>query len=301
MSVGAVPVFVDIDPTTYNIDPAGIGAAVTDRTKAIVPVHIGGRPCDMDAISEIAKRHGLIVLEDAAHAHGSEWKGHRAGSIGDAGSFSFQSSKPLTCGEGGCIVTSDDKVRLRCWSILNGGRLPEREWYEHFAISTNGRLSQFQAAILNRQLKRLDEQIDRRSRNAARLREVLSRYDFIELLEPDPRITRDSHHFLIMRYQRERCHDLPRDRFIEALKAEGVPAFSGYMCLYKQPVFGSQEMVSRTGCTRSYDQLHLEHTETATEREAVWLPQKVLLGSEEQIESVGQAVGKIYAHATELL
>lgn len=301
MSVGAVPVFVDIDPATYNIDPELAEAAITDRTKAIIPVHIGGRPADMDAITAIAERHGLRVLEDAAHAHGAEWQGRRAGSIGDAGSFSFQSSKALTAGEGGCIVTNDEDVRLCCWTVLNGGRLPKREWYEHFNISTNGRLSQFQAAILRCQLERLDKQIERRTRNAERLRSVLGEYKFIELLAEDERITRNTYHFFVIKYRSDHCRGVGRDRFIEALEAEGVPAFSGYKCLYKQPVFGSPEMVRRTGATLPYSHLRLEHTETATERQAVWLPQNVLLGSEEQMEAVGRAVGKIHAHAETLV
>lgn len=300
MAVGAVPVFVDIDPRTYNIDPNLIEAAVTERTRAIIPVHIGGRPCDMDAIGDIADKRGLLVLEDAAHAHGAEWKGRRVGALRDAGSFSFQSSKALSAGEGGCIVTNNDEVALRCWSVLNGGRLPDREWYEHFSISTNGRLSQFQAAVLRRQLLRLDHQIELRSRNADELRAALAEHDFISVREPDGRITRNTHHFFVLRYSAAVCRGVPRERFIEALRAEGVPAFSGYRCLYKQPVFGSPDMIRRTGARLRYADLHLPHVEAATERESVWIPQAVLHGTPEDMQAISRAIGKIYAAADEL-
>ena len=120
--VGALPVFVDVEPDTYLIDPAQIEAAITPRTRAILPVHLFGCPANMSAIMEIAERHGLAVVEDACQAWGAEWCGRRAGTIGNAGTFSFQASKNLTAGEGGMIVTDDDELAERLWSLHNVGR-----------------------------------------------------------------------------------------------------------------------------------------------------------------------------------
>src|SRR5688572_21688631 len=166
LEANCVPVFVDIEPDTYNLDPGKIEAAITPRTKAIIPVHFAGQACDMDAIMAIARKHNLTVIEDAAHAHGGEYKGQRVGAIGHVGSFSFQSSKNLTSGEGGLIVTNDDALAARCRSIHNCGRVPGGAWYEHHVVSANYRLGEFAGAILNCQLDRLDEQTDRREANA---------------------------------------------------------------------------------------------------------------------------------------
>src|SRR5690606_15997181 len=153
-SVGARPVFVDIDPRTNNIDPARIEAAITERTKAIVPVHIGGQPADMDGILEVAKKHGIPVLEDACQAWGSSWKGQPVGAIGDLGAFSFQASKNITAGEGGILVTNDHDLYGKAWSLHNVGRSPDGGWYQHDRPGKNLRLSEFQGAILIAQLER---------------------------------------------------------------------------------------------------------------------------------------------------
>src|SRR4051812_20194689 len=157
VEANATPIFVDIDRDSFNIDPKQIEAAITPRTRAIIPVHLGGLPCDMDAIMAIARKHNLTVIEDAAHAHGSEYKGRRVGAVGHFGSFSFQSSKNLTCGEGGIVLTNDAALAQKCWSIHNCGRLPGRAWYEHHVMSGNYRLGEIAGALLNAQMDRLDE------------------------------------------------------------------------------------------------------------------------------------------------
>ena len=160
--VGATPVFTDIEEGTYNIDPGKIEEAITPNTKAIIPVHIGGRACNMDRIMEIAKKHNLYVIEDCAHAHGSEWKGRRVGSIGDAGSFSFQASKNLTAGEGGFITVNDTKLFEKFWSVHHCGRdYHGKVWYDHVNIGTNARMTEWQAAILDAQMDKLDEEIEK--------------------------------------------------------------------------------------------------------------------------------------------
>ena len=162
--VGAVPVFVDIDPKTYNIDPAKIEAAITEKTKAIMPVHLYGQCADMDPIMEVAKRRGIAVVEDAAQAVGAEYKGRRAGSFGQAGCFSFFPSKNLGgYGDGGMITTDSDELADLLVSLREHG---QTETYHHWTIGTNSRLDALQAAVLSVKLRHLDAWSDGRSANA---------------------------------------------------------------------------------------------------------------------------------------
>ncbi|HEX2036200.1 MAG TPA: DegT/DnrJ/EryC1/StrS family aminotransferase [Chloroflexota bacterium] len=147
LSLGAIPVFCDVLPHTYLIDPADAARKVTGRTRAILPVHLAGQPCDMDAVMEVARRHNLKVVEDAAQAPGATWRGRGVGAIGHAGAISFQSSKNLTSGEGGAVVTDDPQVAERAWSIANVGRVPSGAWYQHEVMGSNFRLTEFQGAL----------------------------------------------------------------------------------------------------------------------------------------------------------
>src|SRR5580658_273585 len=172
--VGALPVFVDIDPLSVNMDPERAAAAITPRTKAIIAVHFGGAMADMDLLLPLAEEHGLALIEDAAHAHGAEWKGRRAGSLGQAGSFSFQNSKVMTAGEGGMLTTNDAAFAERAWSIMDQGRKPGGGWFFHYVPGSNYRITGLQAAVLLAQFERLPDQICRRTRNAALLRAELA-------------------------------------------------------------------------------------------------------------------------------
>ncbi len=171
LMVGAIPIFVDIDPDTYNMDPACLEAAITARTAAVIPVHFGGQPCDMDAINALARQHNLKVLEDAAHAHGSSYKGQKCGSLAEMGSFSFQLSKNMTAGEGGIITTNDLDYAETCEMLVWAGRKKGHPWYQHFVLASNARMTEFQGALLLGQLRRLPEQNARRTVNARRLDE----------------------------------------------------------------------------------------------------------------------------------
>ena len=300
--LGATPVFADIEDDTYNIDPSKIEAAITPKTKAIIPVHIGGRSCDMDKIMEIAKRHNIWVIEDCAHAHGSEWKGKRVGSIGHAGSFSFQASKNLTSGEGGFITTNDEKINKKCWSIHHCGRAYRGTvWYEHVNIGTNARMTEWQAAILDAQMDALDMQIQKRMENAAYLNLRLSEIPCVEPLKNDSRITRNSYHLFIFKFKSEKCKGLIREKFINALCKEGIPCSSGYRSLYKQPLFSSEEIRKVTASKIDYANMYLENTEKAGEKEGVWLTQNMLLGSKKDMDDIANAIIKIYENVDELL
>ena len=300
--VGAKPVFADIESHSYNIDPDKIEEVITPNTKAIIPVHIGGRSCDMDRIMDIAGRHNLYVIEDAAHAHGSEWKGQRVGSIGHAGSFSFQASKNLNSGEGGFITINDPDIYERCWSIHHCGRsLNGTVWYDHPHIGTNARMTEWQAAILNAQMDRLDEQVEKRMRNAEYLNSRLKEIEFIEIMKPDERITRNSYHLFLFKYISKKCKGVNRAKFLSALEAEGVPCMSGYACLYKQGLLRSEEAKRIIGTNTAYDGLYLDNVEKAAGEEGVWLTQRLLLGEKRDIDDIADAIIKIGESANELM
>ncbi|MCL2024334.1 MAG: DegT/DnrJ/EryC1/StrS family aminotransferase [Coriobacteriia bacterium] len=170
--LGAKPVMVDIDPRSYNIDPAAIEAAITPNTKAIIPVHIYGQCCDMDAINDIAKRHNLFVIEDACQAMGAAYKGKRAGALADAAAFSFYPTKNLGCGgDGGCITTDNDEVAARIRLIATHG-MPQP--YRHTAFGVNSRLDALQAGLLSLRLAKLDEWNGQRAAEAAYYNEQLA-------------------------------------------------------------------------------------------------------------------------------
>lgn len=303
--VNAIPVFVDISPNTYCIDPSAIEGAITRRTRAVIPVHIGGCPADMDRIMGIAERHGLFVVEDAAQAHGAEWNGRKVGSIGDMGCFSFQSSKNMTSGEGGAVTTNDDRLADRCWSYHNCGRVREGRWYEHHILGGNYRMTEFQAAILIPQLERLEETTRRREENASKLTKALLQIPGIKPLEVPPQVTRHAYHLYIFRYNPEDFKGLRRDTFIKALNAEGIPCSPGYVPLYKEPIFSSEDVkriLKFLGREEiDYPSIHLPNTEKACNEEGIWFYQSMLLGDERDINDIVEAIGKIRDNVEELL
>ncbi|HOW18001.1 MAG TPA: DegT/DnrJ/EryC1/StrS family aminotransferase [Phycisphaerae bacterium] len=301
ITANATPVFVDIDPETLNISPKAIEAAITPRTRAIIPVHFGGLPADMDAIMAIAKRHNLIVIEDAAHAHGAEYKGRRTGSIGHFGSFSFQSSKNLTSGEGGFITTNDPELAARCRSIHNCGRRPGHAWYEHFVIAGNFRLSEFQGAVLNAQLQRLDEQTRRRDENGRYLTEKLGRIPGIKPQKITADCTRHAFHLFCFRVDAKEL-GAPRSAFLKALAAEGIPNFGGYpQPLYRQPLFLNREFGPYAGCQGvDYAKTSCPHCEAICYELGGWLEQRILLGTREDMEDIVRAFTKVYENRKDL-
>jgi dTDP-4-amino-4,6-dideoxygalactose transaminase len=198
--MGARPVFVDIDPDSYNLDVRQIAAAITPKTRAILPVHLAGRPADLDGILPLAREHNLAVLEDACQAWGAEWRGQRVGALGNLGAFSFQNGKNITSGEGGAVVTNDPALYEQVWSLHNVGRTFSGEWYHHENLGLNLRMTEWQGAILLAQLERLEEHYPIRERNARYLSAELSRLGGLSPLPGDPRVTRDARHLLLLRY-----------------------------------------------------------------------------------------------------
>jgi len=312
LQINAAPIFVDIDPDTYNINPDLIEEAITPRTKAIEPVHFGGQSADLDRILDIAQKHGLFVVEDAAHAHGTEWHGRKVGALGNAGSFSFQASKNMTAGEGGIIITHDKELAERCDSLLLAGREKGRPWDEFHRLGWNYRITEFQAAILLVQLSRLDSQNERRMENARYLSQRLTEIEGLTPLKWDPRTTKHSYHLYIIKYNPEVFANVPRQRFVEALNAEGISALYGYTHpIYANPMFLNQEFYNH-GCPiqcpyRDFAPIDYAAfaeqcpvTERACNEEAIWLEHRLLLGDQGDMDDILAAMQKVAQHIDQL-
>lgn len=293
VQVNAIPVFADIDPHTYNLDPKAAEAAITERTRAIIAVHIGGCPADMDAFPELARRRGLRLIEDAAQAVAAEWRGRKVGALGDAGTFSFQASKNLNAGEGGAIVTDNEEIYDRAWSLADVGRVRDGAWYQHEYISGNYRMTEWQAAILLAQMERLDEQTRRRNENGLYLADHLSRIEGIRPLRRDERVTCHAYHLFVFRYDAGAFGGLPRAEFIRALNAEGVPCSAGYTPLYHQGAFRVDPATHPVAAARHYADSHCPVAERVCAEEAIWLFQSMLLGSAADMDDIVAAVEKI--------
>lgn len=299
LEVNALPVFADIDPDTLCLDPDAVEAAITPRTKAIIPVHLGGHPADMDRLCAIAGRHGLRIIEDAAHAHGAVWNGRPVGGWGDAGSFSMQASKNLTGGEGGIVTTNDPELAELVTSFRNCGRRQGGVWYEHVRLGGNYRMTEFQAAVLAAQLSRFDGHRARRDANGRILNAGLAGIAGIRPQGRDPRTDLHGYHLFCFRYDAAAFAGLTREAFLAALRAEGIPCGPGYpLPLNRQPLFAGFAFDRRaTGYDPAYAptrfaSLHLPVTEAVC-AEGAFIPQQVLLGSADDMADVVAAVAKI--------
>ena len=296
VEANAVPVFADVDLHTFTLDPEAVRRAITPRTRAIVPVHFAGAPADMDALCAIAAEHGLVVLEDAAHAHGAQLNGRPAGSLGHLGSFSFQSSKNMTAGEGGIVVTNDPALAEGCRSIQNCGRVPHGVWYEHHVIAGTYRLGELQGAVLNCQLDRLEAQTQTRDANGTYLARRLAALPGVHPQVRPAFCTRHSYHLLMLRLDAE-AFGAPRAAVVQALQAEGVPCSTGYgYPLPAQPVFRRAAFgpyLPRVRSTLDYAQAACPNSERLSS-EAVWLEQPLLLGTEADMDDIARAFEKVY-------
>jgi len=302
---GALPVLVDVRPDTYCIDPELVEAAISEKTRAIIAVHMGGHPADLDALLEIARRYSLRLVEDSSHAHGTEWKGRKIGAIGDIGTFSFQSSKLMTAGEGGIIITNDAELERLARSVHDCGRMPGEWFYSHFIYGSNYRLSEWQGAVLSAQLSRMPQQAAVRSRNAAILDRELPKIEGITPQAQDLRCTLNGHYAYIFHYDKRAFGGLPIERFVQALNAEGFPTQASYPPVHELDLFKSGAYRSRLcGEQRQAEHNFLKGDFPNTQKaawETVWLPQPVLLGSEEDMHLVVKAVRKIQEQAKDLL
>ena len=306
LQTGAVPVMADIDPDTYCLDPDAAEAAITPRTACIIPVHVAGHPADLDRFVDIAQRHKLALLEDACQAHGTQWKGRGVGAYGDLGTFSFQSSKNLSCGEGGMILSNNELLADMCLAYRNCGRW-EGSSGTRRVLGYNLRMTEMQAALLLSQMKRLEEQTRLRNENALYLAEKLSEIEGIRPLKRDERTTRHAYHLFIFRFDSE-VWGVSHDVFLEALAAEGIPCSRGYVPLYRDPTFipyGRSCPAAWPGigdhlAKIDYQQMFLPVTEKASS-EAVWLTQSMLLGTKQDMDDIVTAVAKLWEGREQLV
>jgi 3-amino-5-hydroxybenzoate synthase len=300
LCANAVPVLVDVDPQTYCLDPGALEAAITPRTRAIIPVHMAGHPADMDAIGAIARRHNLAVIEDAAHGQGAEWNGQRVGALHTTGIFSFQAFKLMTAGEGGIVLSNDTEFMERCFLYGNCGRPKNDRTYQHSVPGSNYRMSEMHAAVLRVQLERLDEQIARRDANAALLDSLLRQIPGLVPQGRDQRVTRHPHYMHMFRYDAAAFGGLTRQQFVDMLIAEGIPAFVAYLAIHRTPLFRDRTFGPRWRDDEDrlpdYNQVHCPVSEDISDN-VVWLHHRVLLGDATDVEELVDAIDKIRGHA----
>jgi len=307
---GALPIFVDPDPDTFQINPDKMEAKIGEYTKAILPVHILGLPAHMGKINAIAKRHNLVVVEDACQAWMAEWKGKKCGTLGDLGCFSFQNSKNLPCGEGGAIVGNDDKLMDKCYSYHDYGRgygnVGQVEGTGFRIMGNKCRMAEYQAAILLAQMKRLEAQTQTRNENAQYLTSHLKDIPGIVPHRLYDGVTRAAYHLYPFRYEKEHFGNVPRSKFLAALKAEGIPCSSGYDRVNKNAFFENalrsknfRKMYSKKRLDRCRQLNHCPDGDRLSD-EAVWFSQSMLLGTKEDMDDIADAIQKIYENRTKL-
>ncbi len=293
LMANAIPVFVDVELETFNIDPELIESAITEKTKVIMPVHIAGNPAQMDKVLAVANKHGISVIEDAAQAHGAEWKGRKVGALGLGGIFSFQTSKNMTAGEGGAIISNDQEFMDACFAYHNCGRVKGGKWYEHQHLGGNFRLNAMAGSILYTQLQELEQEMKLRDRNSGILDEALAKIPGITPVETYPEVTRVAHHLYLARYDSSQFHNIPREKFFKAMQAEGVFTYGGYTPLYRENLFVTDTEEYPWLQNVNYREMYFPNTERLANEEAVWLKQNHLLGTEADIQDIVDAFVKV--------
>jgi dTDP-4-amino-4,6-dideoxygalactose transaminase len=310
LSAFALPVFVDIDPLSYNLDPDLVEQAITGRTRAILPVHFGGNLADMTRLREIARRHNLLIIEDSAQAQGASLQGDRwAGTLGDIGIFSLQQSKILTCGEGGILTTNDPELASLAWSLRHHGRTETGLWYQHFRLGWHYRMTELQGALLLTQLRKVPEQNVRRQRNASVLFDALKGLPGVEPCHQNPEIDQPVFYLVILRYDANQWDGVQREKVLSAMQAEGIPCVGGYSFpLYENPMF---ETIDFNGESSPYligrsERIDFSHyrgscpvAEKACREEAIWMTHNMFLGTENDALDIGRAFEKVYENRDE--
>ena len=303
----ALPVFADTDPATLTMDPASIESRITERTRAIVPVHIYGMPCDMDPINAIAEKHNLAVVEDACQAWLAEYQGRKCGTLGDLGCFSFQNSKHIPAGEGGAVTGDSDELLDRCHAFHNCGRaFGTFKGSGCFSRGTNCRMMHYAAALLRQEIDKLVTDTKRRQENADHLTAGLKEVPGIEPVRL-PENSRAVWHLYAFRYDADQFHGLPRDDFIRALRAEGIPCSGGYGEQYYDGLL--DEAISSRGFQRLFpaerlkayrDSLQeLKGNQQVCETTVAFF-QTLLLADRSDMDHIVEAIRRIHAHSAAL-
>jgi dTDP-4-amino-4,6-dideoxygalactose transaminase len=298
VAVNAVPVFCDIEPETFVLDVDKFESHITARTKAVIAVHLGGNPVEMDRLCEKASKNGLKVVEDCAHAHGTRYKGKRAGNWGDAGTFSFQASKVLTAGEGGAIVCNDDLLAERIYSVSDCGRKPGKYFYSHFEYGTNYRLPELSAALLRSQLKKLPAQHALRNENARYLADQLNAIDGITVMKPTDGAEEIGYYIYPFIFDPSKFENIKKEEFKRKLNENGIPTDDCYPPLHRLTCFREsllREKIDYTqanwGGSKSDDAL-FPVVSDIYER-SLQLPHYVLLADRGKLDYIAQTIEQI--------
>jgi dTDP-4-amino-4,6-dideoxygalactose transaminase len=313
LMVGAIPVFADIDPQSYCLDPQDVGRRITSRTRAIMPVHLGGQMADMAALKRLADKHNLLVVEDCAQAIDASMEGRKAGTWGDAGTFSFQSNKTITSGEGGLVMTDDPGLAEKIVALRAFGRFRNRPGVRSSdltcqRLSSNYRLSEFQSAVLLGQLERFPAQDSLRQANAARLTQGLHNVPGVKHIRQDFSSMKHGYYYYILRYEPDAFGRLSPDRLCEVLNAEGIPFVPGdRMPLYRHPVFEIQNLAECLGphlAERYREAVNPAELDCPAAEEActstILLRHQVLLAAEQEMDDIVKAFLKIRENLSEL-
>lgn len=304
----ALPVFVDTDQETFTMNPDKIEEKINERTKAILPVHILGLPADMNAINAVAKKHNLVVIEDACQAWLAEYDNKKCGTLGDLGCFSFQNSKHLPAGEGGAVIGNDDEIMDTCYSFHNCGRpYGTVKGTSGYPIrGSNRRMQEFQAVILMSQMKRIQKDADTRLENALYLTSRIKEIPGIIPYKLARGATRSAYHLYPFRYKKEHFNNVPRNKFLSALSAEGIPCSGGYGPQNKDGLIedalnsrGYKRLYSKKRLDRYREENHLPDNDQLC-REAVWFGQNMLLGTKSDMDDIADAIEKIYENRDKL-
>ncbi|HYJ61118.1 MAG TPA: DegT/DnrJ/EryC1/StrS family aminotransferase [Actinomycetota bacterium] len=303
IAAGALPVFVDVTPATWTIDPDAVEAAITPRTRAIMPVHLGHQMADMDRIMAIAAAHGLAVVEDCAHAHGQRWNDVGAGCFGAFGSFSHQSSKILTAGEGGSLLANDDELARRAHSIIDCGRPKDADERE-YTFGANYRLGELHAALLEVALDRFPAEQARRAQLGGVFQELVADVTGVRVMPPDPRITRWSFYRYIVAVDPASFAGRTHGVICDALEAEGIGAWTGYEPMSRYDLF--QPALSRLPVAVEHAArldpagMSFPVAEAAGLREGVYIDENVFRSDRDGVTQAVEAFAKIQRHADEL-
>jgi dTDP-4-amino-4,6-dideoxygalactose transaminase len=296
-------VIVDVTERTWTIDPDLVEAAITERTRAILPVHLGHHMADMDRLMEIATKRGLAVIEDCAHAHGQRWRDRGAGCIGDFGSFSHQSSKILTSGEGGSLLTNDETLARRAHSIVDCGRAKDPDEKE-YTFGANYRLSELNAALLEVAMRRFPGQQETRAVAGKRFEELVADVPGVTVMPADERITRWSFYNYLLRIDPDVFGGRPNEIVCAAMEAEGIPAEVQYPSMNRYELF--QPSLSRLPVAVEHadrldpSAMSFPVAEAAGLRESVYFMENVFRDGDRGVQDAVDALAKIQANATEL-
>lgn len=306
----ALPVIVDMDPESFQIDPQKIEAAITKKTKAIIPVHIGGTPCNLDAILAIGKKYNIPVIEDACQAHLAEWKGKKVGNWGLAGAFSFQASKNLNCGEGGAIITNDTDFYNACFAFHHQGQTSATASVVAAGAGIRGsnlRITEFQSNILLSQMTRLEEQARIRNENALYLSSMLKEIPGLTPAKLYEGTTNGAYHLYMFKYNKEGFSGMSREQFIKAMGAEGIQPSLGYGKMDKDPYITGlaenkfyQDIYGKKEMKRWLERINCPVNARVTDENALWFLQTQMLGTRTQMEQIAEAASKIQKYSSEI-